>query len=289
MESSFLLNVGLPVVLAIIMFGMGLSLEKRDFTRLAKMPLPVIAGLSGQIIILPLIAYLVVIAFDLSPALAVGMMILSACPGGTMSNVISQICRANLALSVTLTAITTVICVFTTPLIIGWSIAKFDGETAREFSLASTTIGLIVITLIPVLIGIVTRSFATAWAIKYEEYFRRFSGVFMLVMIVFVLRENWTLFVESFEKVALATMALNIGAICTGLLLGLLLGLSRRDGVTLSIEVGIQNATVAITIAATFLQQEAYAVTAGVYGITMYLGALIPVLLMRKENKLLEE
>jgi len=282
MESSFLLSIVLPLVLAIIMYGMGLSLVKEDFTRLLNMPKPVLVGLFGQIVLLPILAYGVAVVLNLDAPLAIGLMILAACPGGTMSNVISQLCRANLALSVTLTAITTVICVFTTPLIIGWSIQTFARDTSESFSLLGTTIGLIVITLIPVTLGIITRAYAANWSIKYQEYFRKFSGLFMLVTIIFVLRENWGPFVESFEKVALATIAVNVLAICLGLALGALFQLNKRDGVTLSIEVGIQNATVAITIAATFLQQQDYAITAGVYGITMYLGALIPALLARK-------
>ena len=282
MQSSFLLTVMLPLVLAVIMFGMGLSLVKEDFLRLFRMPKPVLVGLMGQVVLLPILAFFTAVVFQLEPTLAVGLMILSACPGGTMSNVISQLSRANLALSVTLTAVTTVVCVFTTPLIISWSVAHFDSATSQSFSLLNTILGLIVITLIPVVLGVVTRAYAETWAIRSEAYFRKFSGAFMFVMIIFVLRENWAPFVESFERVAIATIVLNVSAVCLGLTLGALFRLSRRDGITLSIEVGIQNATVAITIAATFLQQDAYAITAGVYGVTMYLGALIPVLLMRK-------
>lgn len=284
MGASVLLNVVLPLVLAIIMFGMGLSLVKEDFLRLLKIPKPVLLGLFGQIILLPSLAFITAIVFNLRPSLAVGLMILSACPGGTMSNVISQLSRANLALSVTLTAITTVVCVFTTPLIIAWSIQYFDSTTTQSFSLLGTTLGLIVITLLPVFIGLVTRAYAESWARKYESYFRKFSGIFMVVLIAFVLWENWSLFSASFADVALATIVLNIIAVLIGLALGTIFQLSRRDGATLGIEVGIQNATVAITIATAFLQQEAYAITAGVYGITMYLGAIIPVILMRKSG-----
>ncbi len=284
MGASVLLNVLLPLALAIIMFGMGLSLIKEDFLRLLKIPKPVILGLLGQIILLPILAFTIAVTFNLSPSLAVGLMILSACPGGTMSNVISQLSRANLALSVTLTAITTVICVFTTPLVIAWSIHYFDSATPQSFSLLGTTLGLIVITLLPVAIGLTVRAYAQSWAIKYERYFRKFSGVFMVALIGFVLWENWSLFIESFEEVAMATIILNILAVLIGLTLGVIFHLSRRDGATLSIEIGIQNAAVAITIATTFLQQEAYGVTAGVYGITMYLGAIIPIFLMRKSG-----
>jgi len=274
-----LLSVVLPIALAAIMFGMGLSLTKADFGRLLVTPKPVIVGLGGQIVLLPLLAYGIAVLFQLETSLAIGLMILSACPGGTMSNVISQLCRANIALSVTLTAITTVVCVFTTPLIIAWSINHFSDVSLTSFSLLGTTIGLIAITLIPVTLGLFIRAKYTKWGQKYEVYFRRFSGIFMFFMIAFVLRENWGLFIDSFGKVAGAAIALNFIATFLGLGLGKLFGLSQRDGNTLGIEVGIQNATVAITIAATFLEQDQFAVTAGVYGITMYLGVIIPALL----------
>jgi len=113
MEASFLTQIMLPATLAVIMFGMGLSLTTDDFVRLWKMPKPIFVGLAGQLVLLPMLAYGIAIAFGLSEDLAIGLIILSACPGGTMSNVISHLAKANLALSVTLTAITTIICVFT--------------------------------------------------------------------------------------------------------------------------------------------------------------------------------
>ncbi len=284
METSLTLLILLPVVLAVIMFGMGLSLVKEDFTRLARMPLPVLLGLIGQILLLPAMAYAIAVVLDLSPNLAIGLMIMSACPGGTVSNIISQLARANLALSVTLTAIATVICVFTTPLIIAWSIDRFSQTSSESFSLLSTTIGLIVITLVPLTFGILTRAFASNWAIKYEEPFRKFSAIFMLVTIILAVSENWGLLLESFSQVAAATISLNVLGILLGLAMGFAFRLAKRDSVTLSIEIGIQNVTVAITIAITFLGQEAYAITAGVYGVTMYLGTLIPIVMMRLGN-----
>lgn len=271
----------LPVALAIIMFGMGLSLVKDDFLRLLQMPRSVFIGLFGQLILLPVIAYIVVIVFDLSAPLAVGMMILAACPGGTMSNVISHLAGANLALSVTLTAITTVVCVFSTPLIIGWAISEFSTQPAESFSLLNTMLGLIVITLLPVLVGILVRHFYATSAKKYEAVFRRFSGLFMVAMIMLVLIQERAQLSSSFSQVAAATISLNLAAIAVGLLLGKIMKLAAIDSITLSIEVGIQNASMAILIAVSFLNTPAFATSAGVYGITMYLGALVPVCLAR--------
>ncbi len=289
MEPSFLIDVLLPVTLAVIMFGMGLSLTFRDFSRLFKTPTPVLAGLLGQILLLPVLAYCVVRLFNLDESLAIGLMILAACPGGTTSNIISQVCRANLALSVSLTAIATLICVFTTPLIIAWSMAHFSGAASGSFSLFETTIGLIIITLLPVLLGLVVRHFFEGIAVKSEVFFRRFSGVFMIVLIIVILSQNWATFVTSFGQVAGASLSLNIAAVLLGLTLGYLFKLGQRDAITLSIEVGMQNATVAMTIATVFLARQDLAVTASVYGVVMYLGAIIPAWLSKNRHRELAE
>lgn len=278
MENSFLTQVLLPLVLAMIMFGMGLSLTKDDFLRLWKIPRTVITGLLGQLILMPMIAFGVAVFFELSAPLAIGLMILAACPGGTMSNVVSHLARANLALSVTLTAITTVVCVFSTPFIIQFAISHFGAETRTDFSLAGTTLGLIFITLMPVLIGFVFRHKYPNAAMRKELFFRKFSGLFIMVMIVAILIQERDILMSSFSQMFGASVTLNLLSIGAGLTLAKIFRLTERDGVTLGIEVGIQNASMAILIAVTFLEAPDYATAAGVYGLTMYLGAALLIL-----------
>jgi BASS family bile acid:Na+ symporter len=273
MTDSILTQFILPLVLALIMFGMGLSLTKQDFLELSKEPKPVAVGLLGQLLILPLLAYGIAIFFDLSEHLAVGIMILAACPGGTSSNILSQLARANLALSVSLTAVTTLICVVTTPLIIRFAIEQFNDTTAESFSLLSTTLGLIFITLLPVLLGIMIRHKLTDFALRSEAFFRHLSTAFLVFMIAAITYQERDNLVESFVLVSEATFSLNILAIGAGVLLGITFRLVKRDTVTLGIEVGVQNSSMAILIAITFLDRPDYAIAAGVYGIAMYLGA----------------
>ena len=180
-------------------------------------------------------------------------MILAACPNGTSSNILSQLARANLALSVSFTAVTTVIYVVTTPFIVRFAIEQFNDNPTESFSVLSTTLGLIFITLIPVLIGTLIRHKCVNFAIRSEAFFRRLSSVFLVFMI--------------------AAISLNLLAIGTGLLLGLVFKLVKRDVMTLGIEVGVQNSSMAILIAITFLDRPDYAIAAGVYGLAMYLGA----------------
>lgn len=285
MNASILTEVLLPLALALIMFGMGLSLTIQDFTRLWKTPLSIGVGLMGQILLMPLVALGICALFDLDAPLAVGLMILAACPGGTMSNVISQLARANLALSVSLTAISTFVCVFSTPFIIQFSINNFAGESGVTFSLLNTAIGLFVVTLVPVMIGIAVRRYQEKWALTAEVFFRRFSLAFMILMIIALVIKERALLVSSFEQVFFACLALNLFSIIMGLLLAKTFSLNFIDSVTLSIEVGIQNATLAILIAISFLDAPEYAISAGVYGLAMYLGPLLLVMWAKKEQK----
>lgn len=275
MQASYLTQIMLPIALALIMFGMGLTLTKDDFIRLWKLPKPILVGLTGQLLLMPLIAVFVVFSFELPSELAVGLMILAACPGGTTSNVICHLGRANLALSVSLTAITTLVCVFWTPFIIKLSIEKFSVQSVADFSLTSTTLGLIFITLLPVVVGVWLRQKFPSAAMRRETFFRRFSALFMLAMIVAILIQERAMLIESFNKVFAATLSLNILSIVAGILLAKIFKLSQQNQVTLGIEIGIQNASMAMLIAITFLNSPAFATSAGVYGITMFIGAAL--------------
>lgn len=278
MQATVLTEFLLPLSLAIIMFGMGLNLTKDDFVRLWKMPKPIIVGLFGQLILLPIIAFGVATLFGLSEPLAIGLMVLSACPGGTTSNIICLLARANLALSVSLTAITTLVCVFTTPIIIQYSIEHFTQGEAVSFSLLNTTMGLFIVTLLPVILGLLGRHYQPNAAMRSETFFRRFSTLFLLCMIVLITIQEKDTLAASFDALMGATLTLNLVAIGTGIALGLLFKLRADDTVTLGIEVGVQNSAMAILIALTFLGDTAYATSAGVYGLVMYIGAGLIVL-----------
>lgn len=273
MTDSILTQVILPLVLGLIMFGMGLSLTKQDFLELGKAPKPVIVGLFGQLLLLPILAYAVATLFNLSQHMAIGIMILAACPGGTSSNIISHLARANLALSVSLTAVTTLVCVFTTPLIIQFAVNQFDTDPRGSFSLLSTTLGLIVITLLPVLLGIILRHKYPTRAISSEPFFRRLATIFLIFMIIAITYQERTNILESLSHILLPSITLNLVAIATGVILGIVFKQVKRDCVTLGIEVGVQNSGMAILIAVSFLDRPDYAIAAGVYGLAMYLGA----------------
>jgi BASS family bile acid:Na+ symporter len=267
------------------MFGMGLGLTTNDFTRLFKNPLAIVMGLIGQLVAMPLLALGLCYLLNLPTPIAIGLMILAACPGGTMSNVVSQLAKANLALSVSLTAASTAISIITTPFIIGFAMSQFAPADDATFSILTTSLGLFFITLVPVAIGIWLRHFKSDFAIKAEPFFRRFSLFFMLMMIAALVIKERDLLVSSFNDVFWACIALNIGSMVVGWLIAKCSKLNLTDSLTLSIEVGIQNASLAILIAISFLNKPEYAVTGGVYGLAMFIGPLLLIGGLKLKNK----
>lgn len=253
MQASVLTEVLLPLALAFVMFGMGLTLTLADFARLIKAPKAVVTGFIGQIILLPLLALGLCIAFGVPDYIAVGVMVLAACPGGTTSNLISHIAKANLALSVSLTAISTIACVFTTPFIIQFTIDYFVKENAPEFSIFQTVTGLVGVSILPVIIGMTIRRFNTPFAMKTENFFRQFSMYFMLLMIVGVLLSERHSLASSLESAFLVCVTLNLSSVLLGLLLAKSSKLVFKDSLTLAIEIGVQNAALAMLICITFL------------------------------------
>lgn len=273
MEGSILTEVLLPAILAFIMFGMGLTLTPRDFTQLIFSPKPVLLGLFGQLILLPLLAFMLALNFNAPSYIAMGMMVLAACPGGTTSNLFSHIARANLALSVSLTAITTVICVFTTPFLIKFAIDYFSTGEAIAFSLLNTSIALILISLVPVTIGMIIRHFTPNFARRTESLFRHLAIVFMLVVVVAICIKERHALVDAFPVVFLYAILLNAVATIMGVAVGKLGRLQQRDCTTLGIEIGTQNSTMAMLIAISFINDPALSVAPAIYGIVMYVGA----------------
>ncbi|MFW8590397.1 bile acid:sodium symporter family protein [Glaciecola sp. 2405UD65-10] len=285
MQASLFTSVVLPALLALIMLGMGLSLRVQDFARLASMPKAIFVGLVGQVVLLPLLAFAIAVFFSASPEIAIGLMILAACPGGTTSNLFAHIAKANLALSISLTAITTVICVFTTPFLIAFSIDYFIEGESPAFSLLETSLALMLISLLPVLIGMLIKAKNNTLAERAEPIFRKLSVLFMILIIIKISYDESDSIIAAFPDMFILTIGLNLLATAMGLFLARLFLLSNIDGATLGIEIGTQNATLAILIAISLLGVPAYALVPGVYGIAMYLGATLLVIRFKQKSR----
>lgn len=272
MSDSALISIGLPVALAIIMFGLGLTLTVADFRRVARTPRAVVVALGLQIVVLPAIAFGLVTVFDLEPLLAVGVMLLAASPGGTTANLLSHLFRGDVALNVTLTAINSVIAAVTIPLITNLAIGHFGAEGELGLQLGKV-MQVMAIVLVPVAVGMAVRRRSEAFAHRADRPVRIFSIV-VLVMVsagaILGERENILGYVR---EVGVVVAVFCLLSLTLGYVGARVFRLSRAQAVASSMEVGVHNTTVALTIALSVLDSTEVAIPSAVYSIVMYLFA----------------
>ncbi|WP_342078736.1 bile acid:sodium symporter family protein [Yoonia sp. SS1-5] len=283
---DILVSVVLPLGLAFIMFSLGVGLTPADFLRVGQRPLAFTVGALNQIILLPAVAYMVAISFGLTGELAVGFMILAACPGGVTSNIIARLAKADVALSVSLTAVISLTSVITVPLILGFAITTFMAENAPDVNITRTAITMFALTVVPITVGMAVRRMFPA-AIAGVERGLSFAAVILFVVIVLAaVGANWALFTANMLTLGPASLALLAVLTTLGFLLPRILGRSLREAKTISIETGIQNGTLGIAIAALIVDGGAgftgYALPSAIYGVVMYLIVVPAVLLYRR-------
>ena len=271
--TTIITQIFLPISLAIIMFGMGLTLVINDFTRLFTYPKEIFIGLFNQLVFLPLIGFLIILLFDLDSTMAIGIMILSLCPGGPTSNLITQVSRGNIGLSVTLTALASLITVFTIPIILSKAITYFTGETdiVIELPIVQTMIQILVITVIPVSIGMLIRKKNEAFAVRMERPMRIASTVLFIIIFLLVMFANKDLIVQAMKEVGIATLLLNLLTMALGYLTAKVLGIKGKSQISITIESGIQNGTLAFVIATTILNNVEMGLPTGAYSIWMFI------------------
>lgn len=274
MEQNLLTSVFLPLALAFIMMGMGLSLTMDDFRRIFVAPKAILIGLFAQLLLLPVAGFLIVSAFGLKGALAVGLMILAACPGGPTSNLVSHLAKGDLALSISLTAISSVITVVTIPLIVNISILYFGEEGSITLPVLQTIGQIIGVTLIPAGIGMFIRNRKPELSQKAERPVKIASGVFFaLILIAAILKELDSL-VEFMILTGPAAITLNLATMGSGYLLARFFMLPRDQTLSISIESGIQNGTMGIMIAATLLENSVMTIPIAIYSLLMFVTAI---------------
>ncbi len=271
--TTIITQIFLPISLAIIMFGMGLTLVVGDFGRLFSYPKAVIVGLCNQLIFLPLIGFSIILLFDLSSSMAIGIMILALCPGGPTSNLITQVARGNIGLSVTLTALASLITVFTIPIILSKAITYFTGETGVviELPIVQTMLQILVITVIPVSIGMVIRKKNEGFALRMEKPMRTASTVLFVIIFLLVMIANKDLIVEAMKEVGLATLLLNLSTMALGYITARAFRIKGKSQISITIESGIQNGTLAFVIATTILNNVEMGLPTGAYSIWMFI------------------
>ena len=280
-----LIDVGLPLSLAFIMFSLGFGLTFADFGRVLAMPKAVLTGVVMQVAAVPLVAYLLLNVFDLPPAMAFGVMILSFCPGGVTSNILTKLAGGTVALSITLTAVVSLLSVITVPILVAWAGTTFLGEAAPEVNVLGIGISMFAITAVPVIIGLLARWMAPSVAARAEKGVSTLALILFVVIVVAALVTNWVLFTVNMWSLGPVLMILNALLLVLGVGVARLIGLSGPDGLCISVERGVQNATLGIAVAGMVAQASGipeYAVPAALYGITMYIVTIPGMFLLKR-------
>lgn len=278
MEASTLTSIVLPLALALIMMGMGMSLVGDDFVRVMRYPKAVATGLVGQLMLLPLVAFALVWLFGVPALLAIGFMIIAACPGGVTSNLFSHLARGDVALSVTLTAVASVVTVFSIPLVVNAAMQAF-GQTGAQFALpvGKTIAQIAVITVLPIALGMLIRVKAPDFARRSERFVKVASVIFLALLIALIVVKEKTMIADNLLTLGPMVLGLNIATMLLGYVIARLAGLNDRQVTSTVIEVGIQNGTLAIVIATALLQQPAMAIPAVIYSLLMFATAAVVV------------
>lgn len=269
MDQSAALTIGLPIAIGIVMLGLGLSLTRADFTRVREAPRAVLVALGLQMLGLPVLAYGLIRLFDLDPLLAVGVMLLAAAPGGTTAGMFSYLFRGDVALNITLTALNSILCIVTLPLITGWAVNHFDAGSEGVGVQLGKFASVVAVVLVPVAIGMWIRSVRPTIAERAERPIRIFAVVFLALVAVGAIvaeRDN----VVDYAQSAGVVVALLCGLSLTlGYVVARMLRLSRPQGVATAFEVGIHNTTLAMTLALSVMGSTEIAIPAAVYSIVM--------------------
>jgi bile acid:Na+ symporter, BASS family len=273
---SALTTVLLPLALALVMFGLGLSLTVGDFARVGRQPRAVVIALVLQLLVLPAICFGLVVAFDLPPLLAVGLLLLAASPGGTTANLFSHLFRGDVALNITLTAVNSLIAVVTLPVITNLAIEWFDPADGGSLGLQfGKTLQVFAVVLVPVLLGMLVRQRATAFADRMDKPVRIASAAVLALVIlgtVVAERENITGYVSD---VGLPALLFCLASLSLGFVVPRALGVVRRQAIASAFEIGVHNGTLAIAIAISVLGSVELAVPAAVYSVIMFPAAAL--------------
>lgn len=266
-------NTGVvPVGLALIMFSLGLTLALRDFALVVRRPLLVGSGFATHIFVLPLLGLGIGVLFQLPPEMALGLFIISLCPAGTTSNALTFVGRGNVALAVVLTALTSLVTIFTIPLILSSAVPWFlerGGRPVPALDPIAVIRQLAMITALPIAIGMIVRHFSPGLVARLARGLRPTAFIILVVVIGFSIWVALDMVLDNLVRATPAILALNLTAMAFGLLLGRMIGVGARDSMTLAIETGVQNVTLAIYLTLTVLGSLPLAVTQNIYGVVM--------------------
>lgn len=284
-----IIDIFLPLSLVFIMFTLGIGLTVQNFQNIINQPKALILGLINQMVLLPLIAFIILLIIKLPSEMAVGMIILACCPGGVTSNMLTRIAKGDTALSISYTAIVSIVTVITLPIIVGFSMQYFMGSNSPSINIFSLGLTMFCITTIPVSIGLYINTKYHDFSASFLPIANKISTILFIVIIIGALTSEWEIFINNLNLLGPAILSLIFLMLLIGYCSATLFGLNKEKSITIAIESGIQNATVSITIGNLILNQgpglSILSLPSGVYGILMYLVCLPFVFFILKNIK----
>ena len=289
MNPGLISTVLLPLALAIIMFGLGLSLQVSDFKRIFQNPKAVLTGSFAQLILLPVLGFAIAaLLLSNNPELAIGLIILAMCPGGPTANLITHLANGDTALCISLTAISSIVKIFTIPLMVNYAIQQYMGTApGLHLDVVSSILKIVTITIIPASIGMLVKAKFPGFAASAQKPVKILSAIFLVLVIIAAILQEKDTIAQSFKVAGPAALLLNLSGMALGYFIPKILNLPIAQRVTISIETSIQNGTLAIAIASSplMLNNSAMAIPAVVYSIIMFITAGIFVSLVSRKKK----
>lgn len=272
MTPSILTRVITPLAIGFIMFGMGLSLTPDDFRRVWKQQTPVFIGIALQILGLPVLGLAFAALFDLPPVTAASVMILSACPGGAITNLVTYICRGDAALSVSLTALNSLITMATIPVVVTLALGHFLGEeAASRVNAVRLSLGIILITVPPIILGMITRQKFPGFALRSASWVKKGTLLFLVLLAAFAVHGEKQMFMQHYKELLGIALGLCLASMLMGALSGRLFSLPSEQVLTLAIEVGMHNSAMGIVIAISLLEMNSLALFSAFYLVIEYI------------------
>ncbi len=274
-----------PISLALIMLALGMGLTIQDFTRIIKQPKDFLIGLICQLVFLPIIAFALVFILDFQIELAIGLMIIAAAPGGVTSNILTKFANGDVALSISLTAIISLLSIFTVPFIIFKSIDLLNASTdTNEISMTSISIKMFLVVTCPVILGMIIRKFATNFISSNEKIIQTISLIlFLIVLFGAIIQERYNI-IPYMLKAGTITFLLNIIMMFIGFYIAKIFATGIEQRKCISLECGLQNGTLAIFVGTQIFNDVAYIIPAAIYSLIMFITSIIFVFLIKKNN-----
>ena len=273
-----------PVGLAIIMFGLGLGLTTSDFTRLLKTPRDFFVGFLSQVILLPVIAFGLILIIPMPIEIAMGVMIIAAAPGGVTSNVLTKFANGDVALSVSLTAVVSLLAIFIVPLIVFNSASFIGVEITKDISMASIAVKMFFVVTVPVLFGMIVRSLMTDFIISKTLIIQRLSIILFLIVFISIWVEEWDRIVSFIARAGLVTGILNLVMIFVGYYVAKMFASGVAQRRCISLECGLQNGTLAVVVSTQLFDEMVFMVPTAAYALIMFVTSIFFVLIVRKIN-----